>query len=93
MKTSFGSLEPLTCNGKEVVSEMAIFYREGRSHSHCKWEICTVLCGKGKIISGEQEHIVEKGSIVSIPPRTGHWMIPEGEKQLKILITYSDKEL
>jgi len=42
-------------------------------------------------MEGEKRHKVKEGDTVRIPPKTGHWMIPEGETKLKILIVYSSK--
>ena len=74
------------------MTEVAIFHKEGKDHSHDKWEICYVLEGKGIIYENGIRHRVVPGSVVSIPPHTGHWMIPEGEEELKILLVYSPKK-
>ena len=92
METFFGSLNPLLRQDGEVVTELAIFHKEGKDHSHEKWEICYVLEGRGIIIENQIKHRVSPGSVVSIPPNTDHWMIPEGEEELKILLVYSPKK-
>ncbi|PIN90944.1 hypothetical protein COU60_01215 [Candidatus Pacearchaeota archaeon CG10_big_fil_rev_8_21_14_0_10_34_76] len=89
METSFGSLEPLLEHEGKLVAELATFHKEGRSHTHDDWEICYVIKGEGIIISGENKHGVKEGSVVLIPPKTGHWMIQSGDKELKILLVYS----
>ena len=92
METSFGTLEPLLKHNNQVITELAVFEKEGRSHSHDTWEICYVLEGKGAIMEGEKKHFVKEGDTVHIPPKTRHWMIPEGEPKLKILIVYSSQK-
>jgi len=72
--TSFGSLEPLVIRDGKIVTELATFNSEGKSHKHDQWEICYVLSGQGRIIYkwGVEREIkiteVETGAIVKIPP-------------------------
>lgn len=89
MKTSFGILKPLLKHNKDIVAELAVFQKEGRSHTHKLWEICYVLEGKGIIMEDKKKHIVKEGDVISIPPNVGHWMIPNGKPNLKIMIVYS----
>ena len=52
--TSFGSLEPLLIRDGKIVTELAIFNSNGKSHQHNQWEICYVLAGEGRIIKDEE---------------------------------------
>lgn len=93
MKTSFGNLKLLLKHNKGIVAELAVFQKEGRSHNHKKREICYVLEGKGIIMEDKKKHILKEGDIISIPPNTGHWMIPNGKPDLKTLIVYSKNKM
>ncbi len=92
-ETFFGSLEPLLIMDGKVVTELAKFKEPGRSHTHNQWEICFVLKGRGKISEGENTHNVGPGSVVYIPPNTGHWMFPDKDntEPWEILLVYSDQ--
>jgi len=90
--TKFGSLEPLLIRDGKIVTELATFHSNGRSHKHDQWEVCYVLSGKGSIHIDQEEdfYIVEKGSVVEIPPNTGHWMELDHGDKMEILLVYSD---
>jgi cupin superfamily acireductone dioxygenase involved in methionine salvage len=53
-KTSFGTLEILLEKEGEIITEHLIFDKEGRGHTHNKWEICYVVNGKGIIVNGNK---------------------------------------
>jgi len=95
-ETFFGSLEPLLSRDGKVVTELAIFHSNGKSHKHDQWEICYVLSGEGHIFTqNKAENFaastpVEKGVIVKIPPNRGHWMEVDEGKEMEILLVYSD---
>ena len=93
-KTSFGSLEPLLIRKGKVVSELATFHSDGKSHIHDQWEICYVLSGRGHIkVEGSKcskTYAVRKGNMVKIPPDTGHWMEVKKGGMMEILLVYSD---
>lgn len=88
-RTSFGSMETLLEKDGEIVSELLVFEREGRPHSHSSVENCYILEGKGFIMNGDMKLTVSKGSVCSISPNTPHWMIPDG--YLEILLVYSQE--
>jgi len=85
--TSFGTIEVLLENNEKTVAEFLTFEKEGRGHSHDKWEICYITEGEGIIYSGEKEIKVAKGDVCKIPPFTNHWMKPE--PYMEILLVYS----
>ena len=90
-KTSFGSLEVLVKHRGKTVVELATFNRSGKSHTHEDWEICHVTDGRGVIRVGEKSYNVSEGISVFIPPKTGHYMIPDPKTKepLKIVLIYS----
>jgi len=95
-KTSFGSLEPLLIRNGKVITELAIFHSNGKSHKHDQWEICYVLSGKGRIIynfwaNGINKTEVETGAIVKIPPNRDHWMEVDEGNTMEILLVYSNR--
>ena len=91
---SFGSLEPLLIRNGKVITELAIFNSNGKSHKHDQWEICYVLSGEGYIIkydnSDEIRYKVKQGSVVKLPPNTGHWMEVDEGNTMEILLVYSN---
>ncbi|NNC81973.1 MAG: cupin domain-containing protein [Flavobacteriales bacterium] len=88
--TSFGSMQTLMERDGQIISEYLEFEREGRGHSHERWEICHVTAGSGVIVNGEERIEVSKGSMCKIPPHTEHWMIPD--PTMEVLLVYSDTE-
>lgn len=92
-KTSFGSLEHLVESDGKLVAELATFSSKGRNHVHDTYEHCYVLSGTGIIVSGQERYSVGPREVVSIPPKTGHWMIPDEGAELRILLVYSENAL
>ena len=94
-ETFFGSLEPLLIRNGEVVTELATFTSNGKSHKHRKYETCYILSGKGFIRTDPSKDSVSDytcfpGRIITIPPKIGHWMeVAEGET-MEIMLVYSD---
>lgn len=75
-ETSFGKMNVLFKENEKPVIEHLIFEDEGRAHKHREYETFVTLSGTGKVYSGEHIFEVKPGSIVTIPPRTIHWMAP-----------------
>ena len=78
---------------EKIAAEYLRFEKNGRSHEHNEYESFFVLSGEGKIISGEKTHEVKKGDLVTIPPKTPHWMEPEGDSAMEGLLWYHDQPL
>jgi hypothetical protein len=47
-----------------------------------------VLDGFGTIVSGDIYHQVKPGDVVTIPPQTDHWMIPNPDHRLTGILWY-----
>lgn len=88
-QTSFGAMKTLHENAGEVVSEVLYFEREGRGHSHEKWEMCHVTKGGGVIVVGDKDVVVTAGDLCLIPPYTTHWMKPD--PIMEVILVYSHK--
>lgn len=89
METSFGSAEILS---QEPFIELLTFERSGRTHQHHQYETFVVTKGNGIVRRGDEDITVAPGSLVTIPPQTEHWMIPnEGEKLIGFL-WYHDQD-
>ena len=93
IQTSFGELKILYKENKKPLIEHLVFNKSGRAHQHPEYESFFVISGKGKIYSGENIYDVEPGDLVSIPPKTKHWMEPEGEEPLIGLLWYHQTKL
>lgn len=87
-QTSFGQLQVLLSEGHKPVVEHLIFKQNGRSHQHPEFESFFVLSGEGKIYSGDKTYDVKAGDLVSIPPKTKHWMEPENDQSMTGLLWY-----
>ena len=91
--TKWGSIQPTYARNGEVLSEIVTFHANGNPHKHKRWEICTVIRGKGSIIQvsegGKQIVEVKAGSGLTIPPETSHWMEVESGDTLVISIVYT----
>ncbi|MCB9091073.1 MAG: cupin domain-containing protein [Halobacteriovoraceae bacterium] len=90
MKTRFGELAILLKEDNKILLEHIKFETAGRAHQHKDFETFVVLKGKGKVVSGDQTFSVKAGDMVSIPPLTDHWMIPEGKEPLEGFIWYQE---
>jgi mannose-6-phosphate isomerase-like protein (cupin superfamily) len=86
-ETSFGTLEVLLEKDGEVVCEHLCFKRSGRSHQHEKTEVCQIVNGSGIIVIGDEQVVVKKGDMCTIPPNVDHYMIPN-EENMEIVIVY-----
>lgn len=87
-ETSFGTLEVIaTQDDGQPLSERLMFLREGRDHSHDRWEICHVISGGGTITVGDKVIEAQPGQICLIPPQTGHWMSPD--PHMEVILLYS----
>ncbi len=91
--TSFGQLDILLRNGGEPSIEFLRFESKGRGHSHERYETFFVISGRGRVISGDNTFVVDEGSLVTIPPRTDHWMEPAENVVLEGFLWYHDKPL
>jgi quercetin dioxygenase-like cupin family protein len=92
--TFFGKRKQLFRHASKASLEFVSFDTEGRGHSHrAKYETCYVLAGSGRIVAGEMIHEVVAGSLITIPPRTRHWMIPGDDRPLDIVILYHSDPL
>ena len=91
-KTSFGYMDIILKRDNKITAEYLIFEKEGRAHKHSAFESFFVLKGSGQVISGEKIHQVSPGSLITIPPNTKHWMIPEQEN-LEGLLWYHDQPI
>ncbi|MCL4368766.1 MAG: cupin domain-containing protein [Actinobacteria bacterium] len=60
-----------------------------RPHSHSNEQIICVLEGTIRLLVGEREEIVEKGSVVVVPPNVEHCSTVEGDKPAVILDAFS----
>ncbi len=87
-KTSFGKMKNLLTRDRRKAVEFLSFEQEGRTHTHEQYETCYVFSGTGNIVIGEQWHWVEPSSLITIPPKMPHWMVPSGDVPLDILIFY-----
>lgn len=87
-ETSFGQLEVLLEENNKPSIEYLIFEKAGRNHKHRDYETFVVLEGKGKVYSGDLIFDVTPGSMVTIPPKTLHWMEPEPDSILKGFLWY-----
>jgi mannose-6-phosphate isomerase-like protein (cupin superfamily) len=91
--TSFGQLDILLRDGDEPLIEHLRFESKGRGHSHERYESFFVISGRGRVVSGESIYDVDEGSLVTIPPRTDHWMEPAENVVLEGFLWYHDKPL
>ncbi len=87
-QTSFGQMDQILTLNNQVTSEYLVFEKEGRKHKHLEYESFVVLSGEGQVICGDQSYDVLPGDIVTIPPKTDHWMIPSKGKVLTGLLWY-----
>lgn len=88
--TSFGGLQPAAWdNNNELVAELAFFYKNGKSHTHEKYEVCYITQGEGYIVYGDKKAKVTLGDTVEIPPNTPHWMEVDYGKTMVILLVYT----
>lgn len=76
--TSFGKMAVILEDGGKPRIEHLVFEREGRPHKHLMFETFYVLSGSGTVVIGNERISVEQGDLVSIPPKTNHWMVPDG---------------
>ena len=86
--TSFGEMTILKEKEGEPEVEFLVFEKEGRPHAHEYYESFVVTAGSGVIRSGKQSFKVGEGDIVTIPPKTAHWMIPDHGQRLEGLLWY-----
>lgn len=91
-ETSFGHMDIILRRDKKISAEYLIFEKEGRSHKHPYFESFFVFEGCGQVVVGEKHIDVKPGSLVTIPPNTHHWMIPENDKMTGLL-WYHDQEI
>jgi quercetin dioxygenase-like cupin family protein len=87
-KTSFGWIHPLPLPNDPTPVEYLVFEKEGRKHQHHTYETFIVLDGFGTIVSGDIYHQVKPGDVVTIPPQTDHWMIPNSDHRLTGVLWY-----
>lgn len=85
-ETSFGFLELLAEKDGQPLVEFLHFETNGRNHHHDEWEVCRVTSGGGVIVVGEERVQVQVGDTCRIPPRTDHWMEPDGH--LDVMLVY-----
>lgn len=79
--------------GTKPTIEYLVFEKEGRPHQHPDYESFFVFSGHGQVISGEQTFQVAPGSLVTIPPKTSHWMIPNEGESLVGFLWYHQHQL
>lgn len=89
-ETSFGKMDILLKDKNRPKAEYLIFEKDGRKHKHLEYESFVVLSGFGKVYSGENVFEVQPGDIVTIPPKTPHWMEPLSEEPMKGLLWYHE---
>jgi len=85
-ETSFGFIECLAEQDGEPRVEFLQFEKNGRNHHHNEWELCRVTSGGGVIVVGEERVKVLAGDTVRVPPKTDHWMEPDGH--MDVLLVY-----
>ena len=91
-ETSFGFMDIILKRDKKISAEYLIFEKEGRSHKHPYYESFFVFEGNGFVIVGEDKIAVSPGSLVTIPPKTNHWMEPK-DGPMKGLLWYHNEAL
>lgn len=91
--TSFGKLDILLTENESPKIEHLIFEKEGRVHKHPEFESFFVLSGSGIVVKGKEHIRVSPGDLVSIPPKTNHWMIPDDGEKLTGFLWYHDSEI
>ena len=87
-KTSFGEMDHILKLDDKVIAEYLVFEKDGRKHQHPEYESFVVLSGEGQVFSGEQTFNVKPGDIVTIPPKTFHWMKPKADQLLTGMLWY-----
>lgn len=88
MNTSFGSIEHILKIENKPVAEYLVFEKEGRKHKHLDYETFVVLSGEGQVVRDQEFIDVKEGDIVTIPPKTTHWMIPKQGQILTGILWY-----
>ena len=92
-KISFGSMSVLLAQKDEPIIEHLVFEKEGRPHIHADFEYFFVLSGRGIVVVGKDRVDVKQGSLVKIPPKKKHWMIPEEGVTMEGFLWYSSEEI
>ena len=93
IKTSFGEMEILFKQENKPQVEYLRFVSNGRPHKHAEYESFFTMKGSGKVISGDETHIVKPGDLVTIPPNAAHWMEPDAGVTLEGLLWYHEQPL
>lgn len=92
-KTSFGDLEVLLKDANKPQVEYLRFVSSGRSHRHGEFESFFTLKGTGKVNVGDKVYDVKEGDLVTIPPDSPHWMVPDPGSVLEGLLWYHTQPL
>ena len=92
-KTSFGQLKVLLEDQTHPVIEHLIFEQAGRPHLHDSYETFFVMKGRGIVHRGESRIEVSPNSLVTIPPKTFHYMEPAEGEILEGFIWYHSQAL
>lgn len=92
-KTSFGSMSVLLSQKDAPLIEHLIFEEGGRPHIHAEYEYFFVLSGSGIVAVGKDRVEVKKGSLVKIPPKKKHWMIPDEGFTMEGFLWYSSEDV
>lgn len=92
-KTSFGNMQTILENKGKPTIEFLIFEKSGRNHKHKEFESFFVLEGEGTVYYNENIIPISAGDLITIPPRTLHWMEPVEGTMLKGFLWYHDEKI
>lgn len=62
---------------------------KGAPHAHFGEETIFIIKGKARISSGDEEHILEPGDVVYLPPEEVHTLENIGDEELQFIWVYT----